>query len=100
MGSQLVKLGVATAATGAALFVNPYGAGFIQYVLEIQRNPIIQTHNIEWFAPSLRNPEDLPLFGILFAGIALLALAPKRADITDTVVFLACSAMALQAERN
>lgn len=97
---KLMRLAAMVAATMIALLLNPRGLGLLDYLLTVQRNSAVQTWVLEWFAPSFRNPEDVPFFVALLACVAIFALCPDSLDLTDTVLFVVFSILALQALRN
>ncbi|MCL5109618.1 MAG: hypothetical protein M1401_12265 [Chloroflexi bacterium] len=95
-----LRLAVAVALMVPALLLNPWGAGFIEFGLAVMRNPLNQTAIAEWLAPSIRDPQSMPLFALLLGCAGLFALAPRAVDLTDAALFLVFAVLALQAGRN
>jgi hypothetical protein len=80
--------------------LNPWGAGLFRYVLTIQSNPVIQSSIMEWFPPTLRDPQGTPFLLALLACAALFALSSRSLDPTDVVLFVVFAGLGLQAMRN
>ena len=99
-GLRLRGLGLAAASIPAAMLMNPWGLdlfGYLKdYVTDVKMRQLIS----EWRPPTVDTLWGLLFFALLLTSIGCLALAPRRLDLTELLVFLVFAALAIQAQRN
>ncbi|MHB1134250.1 MAG: hypothetical protein ACYC4L_17920 [Chloroflexota bacterium] len=94
------RLSLAAGLMLPALLLNPWGAGFLQFGLDVATNPVNQALVAEWQAPTFRNPQSVPFFLLLLAGAAAFALSRRACDPVDVVLWLGFAVAALASGRN
>ncbi len=99
-GARLRKLTVVTAASVAAVAVNPYGIRMLAYPFETVSIGALQDFIQEWAAPDFHLPQTWPFLAMLLALLAVFATSKERIDWADLVLVAGTAAMALMAGRN
>ncbi len=97
---RLVALYVIAAVTLAICMLNPLGTQIFGYVVKLVADQPSQMLVVEWQAPSMDNFPGKIFYGAVLALLAALALARRRASITDVLIICAFLWLALDGQRS
>ena len=86
--------------TAAAVFVNPRGAGVLEYVFSLLGGPAIQSIVEEWQPPTTQTIVGQLFFLYVVVVGAAAVLASRRPDLTDVLVLGVFFWLALSGERH
>lgn len=97
---RLKPLFMVLAACMLAACLNPHGIWIYKFPFEIFLSPIQQQTVNDWLSPNFHQSEAIPLFLLLFLTIAALALSPKRARLSELLLFISTLYMTLKSQRH
>ncbi|GIV96191.1 MAG: hypothetical protein KatS3mg057_0848 [Herpetosiphonaceae bacterium] len=96
----IAPLWLTLAAMIAATLVNPYGPGLYSYVRTLLSNPSVRQLVIEWQPPSYKDPIGQLFFLSLASMLLLWIRFPAKRRLSDVLVLLAFTWLALGGIRN
>lgn len=79
--------------------INPRGVGIVAYLGSIGGNPVIQNLVPEWMPPTFATLHGALFFIALLTSATILALSPRRPDLSQILTFLSFAALSLQTSR-
>ena len=97
---KLRGLGVAVVSVPLTMLLNPWGLDLFRYLRDYVTDTAMRQIISEWRPPTVDDPLGLCFFTLLLASVACFALSPRRLDLAELLVFLAFTALAIQAGRN
>jgi hypothetical protein len=99
--SGVRRLALVAVATLAAALINPHGYKILTYSYEtLGAYYVSQGWVLEWASPTFHNITGWPFGAMLLLGAACWALAPRRAALTDVLLFVGTAAAALVSARH
>ena len=91
---------VASLLAALLVMVNPNTFQIYVYAAQTQFSPAQQKLIVEWFSPNFHMLEVRPFEAMLLLLPALIALSPRKPRLTDALLMLAVTVMALQSVRH
>jgi hypothetical protein len=91
-----LTLGACVAAAG----LNPNGFKILWYPFETLSSRAMQEYIQEWAPPAFNRPEYWPTVALLFAGMLAFILSRRKRDLSDLILFIGFSFMALLSARH
>ena len=82
-----------------AVLVNPWGYRVWLVPFQHLGSPAHQTLIAEWASPDFHQADLWPFLGLMLTTMAVLALSRRRVSLTDLILFLGFTAMALRSGR-
>jgi len=97
---QIKTLGLVLTGCALAVLLNPHGIWIYKFPFEIFLSPIQQQAIVDWLSPDFHQSEAVPLILLILLTIAALAMSPKRARLSELLLFLATLYMMLKSRRH
>src|SRR5262249_42306995 len=96
---RVVLLGVALAASVAAMGANPYGFGLLGYARALVANPIIRLYITEWAPTSVAELTGQLYFTSVVVFVLVGAASRRRLRPTEALLALVAAALGVQSVR-
>lgn len=98
--TELRRLAAVLALFALATVVNPEGYRVYSSVMAVTMNPLSRSFVTEWQPPRFDQVGVLGFYGPFFVALVVLLYAARRPDLTELVLFLGFSVLALTSVRN